>query len=440
MKRLAAALGFLLVVSVFAHCQTTTVSATVVDSDSTTWANGSWHVQFVPNPSQPNPASYTIGGTPLSAAVLNQSGVLDGSGAFSFSVYQTAPITPVGSSWLLYVCPNATSKCGTYNFTSVGSTQDLSSALTTVIPAPRFHPVSGQYGYADGEATLSLVPGSTYWNVSLGAQRCYTGSVWGACNSTSSAGVSSITPGTHATCTVFSGGKCVGDVTVNADTQGINQLNGDVTAGPGTGNQTATLKTVNSNVGACGDATNVAVVTLDAQGRSTACTATPITFPAGGITELTGDVTAGPGSGSQAATLKTVNSNVGTCGDASNVPVVVLDAQGRTTSCTPTPVVPGGTARTCNGNGCYTIAADGTIFEWVNTGSLPDNTPVTLTLPVSIPSVVLSITCTTNDSHVQGGNIRPVGANVAALSPAFTTFYVTATGTGASAYCEIVGY
>jgi hypothetical protein len=35
-------------------------------------------------------------------------------------------------------------------------------------------------------------------------------------------------------------------------------------------------------------------------------------LPVGGITQLTGDVTAGPGSGSKATTLATVNTNVGT--------------------------------------------------------------------------------------------------------------------------------
>jgi len=38
-----------------------------------------------------------------------------------------------------------------------------------------------------------------------------------------------------------------------------------------------------------------------------------------GITQLTGDVTAGPGTGSQPATLATVNGSPGTCGDADNV-------------------------------------------------------------------------------------------------------------------------
>jgi hypothetical protein len=48
----------------------------------------------------------------------------------------------------------------------------------------------------------------------------------------------------------------------------------------------------------------------------------------GGITQLTGDVTAGPGSGSQAATLATVNSNVGSFTNAS----VTVNAKGLVTA------------------------------------------------------------------------------------------------------------
>jgi len=58
---------------------------------------------------------------------------------------------------------------------------------------------------------------------------------------------------------------------------GITQLTGDVTAGPGTGSQVATLATVNSNVGTCGDATHVCQTTLDAKGRATAATPVLIT-------------------------------------------------------------------------------------------------------------------------------------------------------------------
>ncbi len=85
---------------------------------------------------------------------------------------------------------------------------------------------------------------------------------------------------------------------------GITELTGDVTAGPGSGSQAATLANTAVTPDTYGDATNVAQFTVDAKGRITGAADVPITFPSDtGITELTGDVTAGPGSGSQAATI-----------------------------------------------------------------------------------------------------------------------------------------
>lgn len=52
----------------------------------------------------------------------------------------------------------------------------------------------------------------------------------------------------------------------------------------------------------------------------------------GGITQLTGDVTAGPGSGSQAATLAASGVAAGTYGDSTHVAQVTVDAKGRATS------------------------------------------------------------------------------------------------------------
>ena len=50
-----------------------------------------------------------------------------------------------------------------------------------------------------------------------------------------------------------------------------------------------------------------------------------------GINQLTGDVTAGPGVGSQAATLATV-ATAQTTGDASHTPTITIDAKGRVTT------------------------------------------------------------------------------------------------------------
>jgi hypothetical protein len=104
-------------------------------------------------------------------------------------------------------------------------------------------------------------------------------------------------------------------------------VTGDVAIPAGTG--TATLATVNSNVGSFGSTTQIPVVTVNAKGLVTAVTTANIS---GAIT-LTGDAT-GTGStgGNTAVTLATVNSNVGTYGDSSNVAQVTVNAKGLVTS------------------------------------------------------------------------------------------------------------
>ena len=146
----------------------------------------------------------------------------------------------------------------------------------------------------------------------------------------------------------------------------ITGLTGDVTAtGPGV--VAATLAASGVVAGTYGDAANYPVVTVDAKGRVTA--ASELALPSGGITELTGDVTAGPGSGAQVATLAASGVAAGTYGDATNVPQITVDAKGRVTAAANVPITDtgiteltgDGTAGPGSGSQVLTLAATGVV-------------------------------------------------------------------------------
>lgn len=121
--------------------------------------------------------------------------------------------------------------------------------------------------------------------------------------------------------------------TAVTQTTGITQLTGDITAGPGSGSQAATLSTTGVVAGTYGTTSVLPIITVDAKGRITAITTTAITATTG-ITQLTGDVEAGPGSLSQAATLSTTGVTAGTYGTTGFFPRITVDAKGRLTAVT----------------------------------------------------------------------------------------------------------
>lgn len=183
--------------------------------------------------------------------------------------------------------------------------------------------------------------------ITNGADSVAPGNLTGAV--TTAGGTVTTIAATGVTAGTYGDGSHVSQVTINASGQvtsaadvaisissGIDQLTGDVTAGPGSGSQAATLATVNSNVGAFGDATHVGAFTVNAKGLITAASSVAITDT--GITQLTGDVTAGPGSGSQASTLATVNSNVGSFGDSTHVAAITVNAKGLITAAASTAI------------------------------------------------------------------------------------------------------
>lgn len=97
----------------------------------------------------------------------------------------------------------------------------------------------------------------------------------------------------------------------------ITQLTGDVTAGPGAGSVAATVQGLKAVPFCTGfTPTNGQVVSYTTASSPNPCY-TASTPASGGITALTGDATAS-GSGSVPITLATVNSGPGTCGDSTH--------------------------------------------------------------------------------------------------------------------------
>jgi len=141
--------------------QTTTVTATVVDTTSTAWANGTYQISFLPNPSKPNAATYTLNNATFTQ---NFSGTLSGSGGLSVVLADNNIVVPAGSQWSFTICPQVTSNCVTLPLVITGTSQNVSSAInalltnTPVVAAPAI-------ATAYNSAEVGMVPNRMYLNV-----------------------------------------------------------------------------------------------------------------------------------------------------------------------------------------------------------------------------------------------------------------------------------
>lgn len=153
---------------------------------------------------------------------------------------------------------------------------------------------------------------------------------------------------------------------------GITQLTGDVTAGPGSGSQAATLSTVNANVGAFGSSTAIPSFTVNGKGLITAASSSAVIAPAG---TLTGNTLA---SGVTASSLTSVGTLTGGATGAgftvalgtSTVTGILGAANGGTangftaftgpTTSTKTFTLPDATATILTSNAAVTVAQGGT--------------------------------------------------------------------------------
>lgn len=165
------------------------------------------------------------------------------------------------------------------------------------------------------------------------------------------------------------------------------ELTGDVTAGPGSGSQVATL----AETGVIPDSYIAPNLVIDAKGRIIDAIDSGIVS---GINQLTGDVTAGPGTGSQVAALAAT----GVVAATYTLPTLALDAKGRVLSAT------NGTIGTPNG-AFHPGMVPGRLYIPAISGTLTNAGMVGNTLmayPVYIPNA-----CTVNTlrSQVNGAGV-----------------------------------
>lgn len=159
-----------------------TMTATITDSDSQTWNNGSYAIQLVSSSGASVPqgqASQIDTGATVTTTTATTA--LDGTGSLSVTLVANSNINPSGTKWQFRICSNTIPQsCGSTSLTITGS-GSISTQLSAAITAPRIGGGTGTQGYADVEA--NAVNGNTYYNVTSSTQRCYAASAWGTCGS-----------------------------------------------------------------------------------------------------------------------------------------------------------------------------------------------------------------------------------------------------------------
>jgi hypothetical protein len=165
MKKLLLALGLLLACAVPSFSQSTTVSGQITDAGAQAWNNGNYTFTFVANPNYPG-GPYTWTGGALSTTIT---GALNGTGGYSVSIPANTSISPVGSTWQLKVCPQATpAPCfSTANTTITGATQTLNATP----PAISVSPGASVSVYATSEVSSAQI-GSQVYLLGTGLQIC----------------------------------------------------------------------------------------------------------------------------------------------------------------------------------------------------------------------------------------------------------------------------
>jgi hypothetical protein len=132
----------------------------------------------------------------------------------------------------------------------------------------------------------------------------------------------------------------IADATTNGltTTSSFSNIAGDVIVSGNSSNLQFTLSNVNPNVGTFGNAVQVPQIVVDAKGRITAVANVAISFPAQTLISNTAEITANTVSGTPGLNLAATGVTAGTYGGAVTIPQITVDAKGRVTGLTSVPV------------------------------------------------------------------------------------------------------
>jgi hypothetical protein len=140
---------------------------------------------------------------------------------------------------------------------------------------------------------------------------------------------------------LYASRAAIADATTNGLTTASIFANTSITDAIISGNNStisATLRTINANVGTFGNTLAVPQLTVDAKGRITAVSNITITFPSQTLISNTAEITANTTFGTPGLNLTTTGVTAGTYGGAVSVPQITVDAKGRITNLSSIPV------------------------------------------------------------------------------------------------------
>ena len=284
----------------------------------------------------------SVDGSAAVSAALTLATVNSNVGSFGSST--AVPVVTVNAKGLVTGVTTANIS-GALTFTGdvTGSgTTGTSTALTISSLAVTNAMLAGSIANAK-LSNSAITIGST--SIALGA----TSTTLAGLTSVTSTGFTGALTGNASTATALATGRTIAITGDIAYTSGSFDGTSNVTGA-------GTLATVNSDVGSFGSTTVIPVITVNAKGLVTAVSTANIS---GSISVTGGDLTLSGNTGTAItnATLSTVNSDIGTYGSVTAVPLITVNAKGLVTGVTTSTITPAVGSITGLGTGVATFLA-----------------------------------------------------------------------------------